>query len=63
MFDWIGKRVFITALGMVAALLGSKFLDPVQAASFQDFVIKALAAFVAGQTASDSVEAWAAKSK
>lgn len=63
MFDYIGKRLLITAMGMAAGLLGAKYLAPDQVQPFLDFCIKALGAFVTGQTVSDSVEAWKAKPK
>lgn len=62
-FDFVGKRLFMTAASMVAGFLGVKFLAPEQAKEFMDFVLAVLAAYVAGQTASDSVKAWKAPPK
>lgn len=60
MFDFVGKRLVVTVVSLLAGLAGTKFLAPEQAKEFMDFVLAVLATFVGGQTVSDSVKAWKA---
>lgn len=59
-FDFVGKRLFMAVVGLVAGFVGTKFLAPEQAQAFMDYSLAVLAAYIGGQSLSDSVKAWKA---